>query len=92
MVATPGPHCPLRQYRSATTPAPRGGSGDTLLGTFDGGLHWSLLITSGGSFFGWSGPIFPTASTGFVVGPTHYAPEHLYRTSDGGRSWNIDRF
>jgi photosystem II stability/assembly factor-like uncharacterized protein len=65
---------------------------DTLLGTFDGGLHWSVLITSGGSFYGWSGPVFPTASTGFVVGPTHYAPEHLYRTTDGGRSWHIVRF
>ncbi|HXL92732.1 MAG TPA: hypothetical protein VN969_27685 [Streptosporangiaceae bacterium] len=68
------------------------GTVDTLLGTFDGGLHWSVLITSGGSFYGWSGPVFPTASTGFVVGPTHYAPEHLYRTTDGGRSWHIVRF
>ena len=69
-----------------------GGRGDMLLGTFDGGLHWSVLITSGGLFYGWSGPIFPTASTGFVVGPTHYAPEHLYRTTDGGRSWHMIRF
>jgi len=67
------------------------GVGDTLLGTFDGGLHWKVLITSGGSFYGWSGPIFPTASIGFVVGPTHYAPEHLYRTTDGGRRWRIVR-
>jgi photosystem II stability/assembly factor-like uncharacterized protein len=65
---------------------------DTLLGTFDGGLHWSVLITSGGSFYGWSGPIFPTASTCFVVGPTHYARAHLYRTTDGGRSWQFVRF
>jgi len=68
------------------------GVSDTLLGTVDGGLHWRVLITAGGSFYGWSGPIFPTASTGFVVGPTHYAPEHLYRTTDGGRSWHIVRF
>ena len=66
--------------------------GDTLLGTFDGGLHWSVRITSGGSFYGWSGLIFITAGTGFVVGPTHYAPERLYRTTDGGRSWHIVRF
>lgn len=68
------------------------GISDTLLGTLDGGRHWSVLITSGGSFYGWSGPIFPTASTGFVVGPTHYAPEHLYRTTDGGRTWHIIHF
>jgi len=72
--------------------ATEGGMGDTLLGTFDGGLHWRILITSSGSFYGWSGPDFPTASTGFVVGPTHYAPEHLYRTTDGGHSWRIVRF
>jgi len=72
--------------------ATEGGMGDTLLGTFDGGLHWRVLITSGGSFYGWSGPIFLTAQTGFVVGPTHFAPEHLYRTTDGGRSWHIARF
>ncbi|MGB6455523.1 MAG: nucleotidyl transferase AbiEii/AbiGii toxin family protein [Streptosporangiaceae bacterium] len=72
--------------------ATEGGSGDTLLGTFDGGLHWSVLITSGGSFCGWSGPIFVAAETGFVVGPTHYAPEHLYRTTEGGHSWHIVRF
>ena len=29
------------------------------------------------------------AGTGFVVGPTHYAPEHLYRTDDGGRTWRV---
>jgi photosystem II stability/assembly factor-like uncharacterized protein len=68
------------------------GTSDTLLGTFDGGLRWSVLISSGGSFSGWSGPIFRTASTGFVVGPTHYLPEHLYRTKDGGRSWQVVRF
>jgi photosystem II stability/assembly factor-like uncharacterized protein len=69
-----------------------GGLGDTLLGTFDGGLHWSVLITSGGWFYGWSGPVFPTAWTGFVVGPTHDAPAHLYRTTDGGRSWQTVGF
>ncbi len=67
------------------------GDEDTLLGTFDGGLNWSVLIVSGGSFSGWSGPVFLTAWTGFVVGPTQYAP-HLYRTTDGGHSWHIVRF
>lgn len=68
-----------------------GAGGDTLLGTFDGGLRWSVLITTGGSFSGWSGPFFVTAEAGFVVGPTHYAPEHLYRTTDGGVSWQVVR-
>jgi photosystem II stability/assembly factor-like uncharacterized protein len=40
---------------------------------------------------GWADLRFVTATTGFVVGPTHYAPEHIYRTDDGGRSWRILR-
>jgi hypothetical protein len=68
------------------------GMSDVLLGTFDGGFHWRVLITSGGSFDGWSGPLFLTAETGFVAGPTHYAPAHLYRTTDGGRTWRVIRF
>ncbi|HEY2214482.1 MAG TPA: hypothetical protein VGH31_05450 [Acidimicrobiales bacterium] len=63
--------------------------GDQLDGTFDGGLQWSRLFASGGVFFGWADLQFVDASTGFVVGPTHYAPEHLYRTEDGGRTWTI---
>jgi photosystem II stability/assembly factor-like uncharacterized protein len=64
---------------------------DTLVGSFDGGRHWQPLLVSGGSFFGWADLRFVTATTGFVVGPTHYAPEHIYRTDDGGRSWRILR-
>jgi photosystem II stability/assembly factor-like uncharacterized protein len=62
---------------------------DTLVGSFDGGRHWRQLLRSGGSFFGWADLRFVTATTGFVVGPTHYATEHIYRTDDGGRSWRI---
>jgi len=69
-----------------------GGGGDTLVASFDSGRHWRLLLRSGGGFFGWADLRFLTAKTGFVVGPTHYAPEHLYRTDDGGRSWRILRF
>jgi photosystem II stability/assembly factor-like uncharacterized protein len=65
------------------------GVGDTLQGTLDGGLHWRTMIRSGGSFFGWADLRFLAPATGFVVGPTHYAPEHVYRTDDGGRTWRI---
>jgi photosystem II stability/assembly factor-like uncharacterized protein len=63
------------------------GIADTLVGSFDGGQHWQTLLTSGGSFYGWADLRFVNAETGFVVGPTHYSPEHLYRTDDGGRTW-----
>jgi photosystem II stability/assembly factor-like uncharacterized protein len=66
-----------------------GGGGDTLVGSSDAGQRWRLLLRSGGGFFGWADLRFLTAEIGFVVGPTHYAPEHLYRTDDGGRSWRI---
>jgi photosystem II stability/assembly factor-like uncharacterized protein len=69
--------------------ATEGGLGDTLVGTTDGGLSWGMLLQSGGSFSGWADLGFVTASVGFVVGPTHYAPGHLYRTQDGGRTWQV---
>ncbi|MGH2932933.1 MAG: WD40/YVTN/BNR-like repeat-containing protein [Gaiellaceae bacterium] len=71
--------------------ATEGGAGDTLVGSLDGGRHWQLLLRSGGNFFGWADLAFVAAKVGFVVGPTHYAPEHLYRTDNGGRSWRILR-
>jgi hypothetical protein len=71
--------------------ATQGGVGDTLVGTTDGGRSWGLVLRSGGSFFGWADLGFVSASVGFVVGPTHYAPEHLYRTQDGGRTWQVVR-
>jgi hypothetical protein len=68
------------------------GSGHAFLTTESGaddcGLSWSGLFPSGGSFYGWADLQFVDASTGFVVGPTHYAPEHLYRTEEG-RTWTI---
>jgi photosystem II stability/assembly factor-like uncharacterized protein len=68
-----------------------GGDGDALVGSFDSGRRWRQLLRSGGSFFGWADLRFVTPEIGFVVGPTHYAPEHLYRTDDGGHSWRILR-
>jgi photosystem II stability/assembly factor-like uncharacterized protein len=65
------------------------GAGDRLAASFDGGHHWSALLTSGGFFEGWADLEFVSPSTGFVVGPTHGAGEHLYRTEDGGRTWHI---
>ena len=71
--------------------ATEGGLGDTLVGTTDGGRSWGLMVQSGGLDFGWADLGFVSASVGFVVGPTHYAPTHLYRTRDGGRSWQVVR-
>jgi photosystem II stability/assembly factor-like uncharacterized protein len=67
------------------------GVSDTLVGSFDGDRHWQPLIHSGGSFFGWADLRYISTHTAFVVGPTHYAPEHLYRTDDGGRHWRMLR-
>lgn len=64
------------------------GVADTLNGTLNGGHSWTVSIRDGGSFFGWADLEFINATTGFVVGPTHYAPEHLYRTTDSGRTWH----
>ena len=47
------------------------------------------MLQSGGSFSGWADLGFVTDSVGFVVGPTHNAPGHLYRTQDGGRTWRV---
>ena len=71
--------------------ATEGGGGDTLVGSFNGGRRWRLLLRSGGGFFGWADLRFVTPEIGFVVGPTHYALEHLYRTDNGGHSWRILR-
>ena len=68
---------------------------DYLVGTFDGGLHWQVLIKSGGSFSGWADLGFDTTDVGFVVGPANLddtvAPGHVYRTDDGGRTWQAMR-
>jgi hypothetical protein len=67
------------------------GISDRLYGTFDGALHWSVLLDSGGSFNGWTGLQFVSSSVGFVVAPTRFIQAHLYRTSDGGQSWHALR-
>jgi photosystem II stability/assembly factor-like uncharacterized protein len=66
-----------------------GGGGDALVASFDSGRRWRQLLRSGGDFFGWADLRFVTSKVGFVVGPTHFAPEHLYRTDDGGLTWRI---
>jgi photosystem II stability/assembly factor-like uncharacterized protein len=65
------------------------GLSDLLVGSLDGGRHWQQLLRSGGSFYGWADLRFVNRRTGFIVGPTHYAPEHIYRTDNGGRTWQI---
>jgi photosystem II stability/assembly factor-like uncharacterized protein len=71
------------------------GDGDCLVGTLDGGLHWQILINSGGSFGGWADLGFLTSDIGFVIGPADLydtvAPDHVYRTDDGGRTWQAMR-
>lgn len=67
--------------------ATEGGSGDTLNGTLDGSRTWTAIIRDGGSFSGWSDLGFATTETGYVVGPSRSATDHLYRTVDGGRTW-----
>jgi hypothetical protein len=69
--------------------ATAGGAGDTLVGSPDNGHRWKLVLRDGGSFFGWADLGFVAQKVGFVVGPTHYAPEHLYRTDNAGRTWRI---
>jgi hypothetical protein len=65
------------------------GASDEFHASFDGGKTWRRLFSSGGSFFDWSDLRFLNARTGFVVGPTHYSPEHVYRTNDGGAHWRV---
>ncbi len=63
------------------------GDSDLLDATFDGAVHWSALFNDGGSFSGWADLQFVDTSTGFVVGPTDTASNHLYRTQNGGDTW-----
>jgi photosystem II stability/assembly factor-like uncharacterized protein len=69
------------------------GSGHAFLAT--GGLHWQVLIKSGGSFSGWADLGFVTTDIGLVAGPANLydtvAPGHVYRTDDGGRTWQAMR-
>jgi len=68
--------------------ATEGGAGDTLSSTLDGARTWTVAIRDGGSFSGWADLGFVTSSIGFVVGPSPYAPAHLYKTTDGGQTWH----
>jgi hypothetical protein len=64
-----------------------GGNGYQLHVSFDDASHWHTTLTGGSGGYGLSGPYFLTPDVGFALGPTHYAPEHLYRTTDAGRTW-----
>lgn len=65
---------------------------DYLDGTLDHAKSWHRVLASGGSFYGWNDLDFVSTEVGYVVGPTHYAPEHLYFTTDGGRHWRTIEF
>lgn len=65
------------------------GGADELHASFDGGRSFRVLFPSGGGDYGWADLAFVDDRTGFVVGPTHFAPEHVYRTDDGGRRWRL---
>lgn len=69
------------------------GGRDSLNGTLDGGRTWHTSIRDGGSFSGWADLRFVDTNTGYVVGPFRagagLGTPHLYRTTDGGRTWNI---
>jgi photosystem II stability/assembly factor-like uncharacterized protein len=69
------------------------GDADDMVGTLDAGLHWRVMIDSGGSFSGWADLAFLTARVGYVVGPTSddLIPGHLYRTTNGGKTWLVVR-
>jgi hypothetical protein len=62
------------------------GAASILSSSSDYGLRWTLGLSDDGGY-GWAGLQFVSASTGFVVGPTYNAPEHLYRTDNGGVTW-----
>lgn len=64
------------------------GGVNMLRATLDGASHWHRVIWNKWGFYGWSDLRFVNATTGFVLGPTHYAPTRLYRTRDAGRHWN----
>jgi photosystem II stability/assembly factor-like uncharacterized protein len=69
--------------------ATESGGADLLLGAVGNGLEWRVAVRDGGVFFGWADLSFVTPNFGYVVGPTHYAPQHLYVTRDGGASWHV---
>jgi hypothetical protein len=69
--------------------ATEAGGTDEFHASFNAGRTFATLFHSGGADFGWADLHFLNSRIGFVVGPTHYAPEHVYRTDDGGRHWRL---
>jgi photosystem II stability/assembly factor-like uncharacterized protein len=54
----------------------------------DGGRRWRVALALPTVGFAWGNLRFVSRSTGFVLAPSHYAAEHIYRTTDGGRDWS----
>jgi photosystem II stability/assembly factor-like uncharacterized protein len=65
---------------------PDGGSAGVLLFTRDGGLKWQRLLA--GALPGLNQVRFVNAANGYLLGDgTEHMPSGLFRTTDGGRSW-----
>src|SRR5882724_7474351 len=65
---------------------PHGGSAGVLLFTRDGGLKWQRLLA--GALPGLNQVRFIDPANGFLLGDgTDHLPAGLFRTADGGRSW-----
>jgi photosystem II stability/assembly factor-like uncharacterized protein len=65
---------------------PHGGCAGVLLFTRDGGLNWQRLLA--GALPGLNQVRFVDAANGFLLGDgTDQLPSGLFRTNDGGRTW-----
>ncbi len=60
----------------------------TILQTKDAGATWDRLETETSVVF--RSIAFPSANIGYAVGGEHFnLPDQIYKTTDGGQSWNL---
>lgn len=66
------------------------GYGGGILRTKDGGASWQPLET--GTTIVFRNIVFPSANIGYAVGGEHFnLPDQIYKTTDGGDSWELQR-
>lgn len=66
------------------------GYGGGILRTKDGGASWQPLET--GTTIVFRNITFPNANVGYAVGGEHFnLPDQIYKTTDGGDSWELQR-
>lgn len=66
------------------------GYGGGILRTKDGGASWQPLET--GTDIVFRNIVFPSANVGYAVGGEHFnLPDQIYKTIDGGDSWELQR-